>query len=98
MLAEDEGIYRKIGQRLSAEFEQIWQHFERNLKNGYDFQADVIKRALKVRHQRLEREQEEIRFLLTEAQQHQDSEAATLYYRQTVPLMQALRLIQKALG
>ena len=46
---------------------------------------------------RLEREQQEIRFLLEDAQRNRDKDAERMYYEQTVPATSALLLIQKEL-
>ena len=68
---------------------------EQSIRPGINTQQDVVFRALKVRHQRLAREQQEIRFLLEDAQRIQDKEAEKSYFQQTVPTMRALRLLQQ---
>lgn len=98
LVDEVQEVHRHVNQRLGAEFEDIWKQFARRVRPGIDNQADFIRRALKVRHQRLEREQQEIRFLLEDAQRNHDKDAERMYYEQTVPAMSALLLIQKELG
>lgn len=98
LLDEQNNIHRRVGMRLEGEFEQIWSNFARSIRPGINTQHDVIQRALKVRHQRLEREQQEIRFLLEDAHRGQDKVAEKSYFEQTVPTMQALRLLQQALN
>lgn len=97
LLDEQQDIHRTLGRRLEGEFEQIWDKFARNIRPGIDSQSDVVQRALKVRHQRLQREKEEIRFLLEDARREKDLEAEKSYYAQTVPTMSALRLLQQEL-
>jgi len=97
LLDEPDDLYRSIGQRLEGEFVDIWQQFERAVRPGIDQQADVIKRALEIRQQRLERERQEVRFLLEDAQRNHDKESEKLYYQQTVPALRALLLIQQEL-
>jgi DNA primase len=97
LLEESEDVHRQVGKRLEGEFADIWKEFARNIRPGFNTQADVVRRALQVRHQRLEREQQEVKFLLDDAQRHRDKEAERLYYAQTVPTMRALRLIQQEL-
>ncbi len=97
LLDEQQDIHRTLGRRLEGEFEQIWDKFARNIRPGIDSQSDVVQRALKVRHQRLQREKEEIRFLLEDARREKDIEAEKSYYAQTVPTMSALRLLQQEL-
>jgi len=98
LLDEQADIHRSVGMRLEAEFEQIWEKFARNIRPGINTQQDVVQRALKVRHQRLEREHQEIRFLLEDAQRMQDKDAEKSYFEQTVPTMYALRLLQQELN
>lgn len=98
LLDEQEDIHRSVGMRLGGEFEQIWEKFARNIRPGINTQDDVLRRALKVRHQRLEREHQEIRFLLEDAQRMQDKDAEKSYFEQTVPTMYALRLLQQELN
>lgn len=95
LLDEQQEIHRIVGMRLEGEFVQIWEDFARSIRPGINTQNDVILRALKVRHQRLEREQQEIRFLLEDAQRLADKEAEKSYFEQTVPTMTALRLLQQ---
>jgi DNA primase len=97
LLAEPDHIHAQIKQRLHGEFADIWNAFERQVRPGVDVQADVVRRALRVRHQRLEREQQEIRFLLEDAQRSNDLESERVYFAQTVPTMRALALIQRKL-
>jgi hypothetical protein len=97
LLDESEEVHRQIGKRLEGEFADIWKEFARSVRPGFNTQADVVRRALRVRHQRLEREQQEVKFLLEDAQRLHDKEAERLYYEQTVPTMRALRLIQQEL-
>ncbi|MDQ7033793.1 MAG: hypothetical protein Q9P01_02845 [Anaerolineae bacterium] len=98
LLEEPQAIHRHMGMRHSAEFEDVWKNFERRVRPSIDTQVDFIRRALKVRHQRLEREQQEIRFLLEDAQRTHDREAEYLYCKQTEPGLRALLLIQRELG
>lgn len=98
LLDEQQDIHRTVGKRLGGEFEQIWDKFARNIRPGINTQIDVIQRALKVRHQRLQREKEEIRFLLEDAMRENDITAEKSYYAQTVPTMRALRLLQNELS
>ena len=97
LMDEQRDIHRIVGMRLEGEFEQIWANFARSIRPSIDTQHDVVRRALKVRHQRLEREQQEIRFLLEDAQRMQDKNAEKSYFEQTVPTMRALRLLQQEL-
>ncbi|GAB5490769.1 MAG: hypothetical protein Phog2KO_09840 [Phototrophicaceae bacterium] len=94
LLDEQQDIHRTVHKRLGGEFEQIWDKFARNIRPGINTQSDVIQRALKVRHQRLQREKEEIRFLLEDAMRENDVVAEKTYFEQTVPTMKALRLLQ----
>lgn len=97
LLDESQEVHRQLAQRLEGEFQDVWEKFARSVRPGIDTQADVVRRALKVRHQRLEREQQEIRFLLEDAQQQKDNASLETYYAQTVPNLRALRLIQAEL-
>ncbi len=97
LLAEPDHIHAQVKRRLHGEFTDIWNAFERQVRPGVDLQTDVVRRALRVRHQRLEREQQEIRFLLEDAQRSNDPEAERVYFAQTVPTMRALALIQRKL-
>ena len=94
LLDEQQDIHRTVRKRLGGEFEQIWDKFARNIRPGINTQTDVIQRALQVRHQRLQREKEEIRFLLEDAMRENDVIAEKTYFEQTVPTMKALRLLQ----
>ncbi|MGJ3238157.1 MAG: DNA primase [Anaerolineae bacterium] len=98
-LIQDEhlDIHDKVGKRLSGEFAQIWDKFARRVRPSINTQDDLVRRVLQVRHQRLEREQQEIRFLLEDAQREQDHDAEKTYFEQTAPTMHALRLIQHEL-
>jgi DNA primase len=98
LLEEQREVHRSIGMRLSAEFEDVWKQFARRVLPGIDAEKDLVRRALKVRHQRLEREQQEIRFLLEDAQRNRDKDAERMYFEQTGPVMRALVLIQRELG
>lgn len=97
LLDEAEEVHRQIGKRMGGEFDDIWKEYARTVRPGFNTQADVVRRALQVRHQRLEREQQEVRFLLEDAQRQDDKDAQRLYYEQTIPTMRALRLIQQEL-
>ncbi|MEO1290813.1 MAG: toprim domain-containing protein, partial [Chloroflexota bacterium] len=94
---EQLNIHSSVNMRLEGEFEQIWNDFARSIRPGIDTQQDVIRRALKVRHQRLAREQQEIRFLLEDAQRVHDEASQKTYFEQTIPTMRALRLLQQEL-
>lgn len=98
LLEEYQAVHRHVKMRLSAEFEDVWKQFERRVRPSIDTQADLIRRALKVRHQRLEREQQEIRFLIEDAQRTHDKDAEYMYCKQTEPGLRALLLIQRELG
>ena len=98
LLEEPQDVHRRVGMRHSAEFDDVWKNFARRVRPGIDTQADLVWHALKVRHQRLEREQQEIRFLIEDAQRNQDREAEYLYCKQTEPGLRALLLIQRELG
>jgi DNA primase len=98
LLEEPQEVHRHVKMRLSAEFEDVWKNFERRVRPAIDTQVELIRRALKVRHQRLEREHQEIRFLIEDAQRTHDREAEYLYCKQTEPRLRALLLIQRELG
>jgi hypothetical protein len=97
LLDEAEEVHRQMGKRMEGEFDDIWKEFVRTVRPSFNTQADVVRRALQVRHQRLEREQQEVKFLLEDAQRQHDKDAERLYYEQTIPTMRALRLIQQEL-
>lgn len=97
LLDEAEDVHRQLGKRMGGEFDDIWKEFVRSVRPSFNTQADVVRRALQVRHQRLEREQQEVRFLLEDAQRQRDKDAERMYFEQTVPTMRALRLIQQEL-
>src|SRR5690606_14526267 len=59
LLDEVQEVHRHVNQEMGAEFEDIWKQYARRIRPGIDDQAVFIKSALKVRHQRLEREQQE---------------------------------------
>jgi hypothetical protein len=93
LLEESDEVHRQLARRLEGEFQDVWEKFNRSVRPSINTQNDVLRRALKVRHQRLEREQQEIRFLLEDAQQQKDKDSLETYYAQTVPNLRALRLI-----
>jgi DNA primase len=97
LLEESDEVHRQLARRLEGEFQDVWEKFNRSVRPSINTQNDVLRRALKVRHQRLEREQQEIRFLLEDAQQQKDKDSLETYYAQTVPNLRALRLIQAEL-
>jgi DNA primase len=97
LLEESDEVHRQLARRLEGEFHDVWEKFNRSVRPSINTQADVLRRALKVRHQRLEREQQEIRFLLEDAQQQKDTASLETYYAQTIPNLRALRLIQAEL-
>lgn len=97
LLDEPDDVHHKVNQRLQGEFADIWGKFARSIRPSIDTQADVVRRALKVRHQRLEREQQEIRFLLEDAQRNGETEAEHSYFAQSIPTIRALRLLQQEL-
>lgn len=97
LLDEVDHIHVQVKRRMHGEFMDIWKTFERQIRHGLDPQSDVVRRALRVRHQRLEREQQEIRFLLEDAQRSNDAETERIYFAQTIPTIRALALIQRKL-
>ena len=82
---------------LKGEFEDIWNHYNRRIKPGVNVEQELVTRALYVRRQRLEREGREIRFLLEDARRSNNPEAEQKYFERTVPIMQALSIIQREL-
>ena len=95
LIDEPDDIHRSLAHRYDGEFQQIWLDYDRTTRNGIDHTADVIQRALTVRQQRLEREQQEIRFLLDDA--HTDRTAQKQVMQQVMPTIKALQRIQQAL-
>ncbi|MEO0596770.1 MAG: DNA primase [Chloroflexota bacterium] len=98
MQDEPDDIHTRIKGRLGGEFSDIWDKFARSVRPSIDIQGDVVQRALSVRCQRLEREQQEMRFLLEDARQAQDNDAERQYFERTVPTMQAIRVLHQALS
>lgn len=90
-------IHSHVGFRFQGDFERDWGQFSRQIRPGIDARADVVGRALELRRQRLERETQEIRFYLEEAQQRGDVEAVMLYFVQSTVTGRALKVLDQAL-
>ncbi|MGB7341963.1 MAG: DNA primase [Phototrophicaceae bacterium] len=98
LLDEQENIHRRVGMRLEGEFDDIWKKYAPISRRSSDIKLDVISRMLMVRHQRLDREHQEVRFLLEDAQREHDEDSAKQYIEQLFPTMRALNLLHKELN
>ena len=94
---EADDVHQLVKHSLKGEFEEIWSHYNRRVKPGVNVERELVTRALYVRRQRLERESREIRFLMEDARRSNDKHAERKYFEQTVPTMQALKILQHEL-
>lgn len=99
LLLEDEEttVNHMVGYRQQADLSQIWREFNRR-RPADDVQTDFIMRVLQLRHQRLYREKQEIRFLLEDAHREKDRQIEHLYDHQVLPIIQAVQRIQVELN
>lgn len=98
MQAEAEHIHKRVRFRFRADFDLNWDQFSRHIQPGLDTRADVVRRALEIRQQRLERESQEFRFYLEDAQRQNDREAQLRYMQQFTTTQRALRFIHREIA
>jgi DNA primase len=94
---EEDHVQHSINGKYESDLKAIWTKVIENNPIQSGMNNEPIKRALQVRHQRLERENHEIRFLLEEAQRSADTEAQHLYFAQTLPTTRALDILGREL-
>lgn len=97
LLTEVDTLQQQIGGRFSAEHVQIWGSFKRQSLPGIDVDEDVVKRILQVRRHRVQREREEILFLVTEAERSHDKQAARDHGAQCMLLNTASHRLTQAI-
>lgn len=97
LMGEDDKIRHRLNGRMAAELTDVIKKYHRSVHPMIDAQRDFLDRVLQVRINRLQRELQELRFLVAEAQQSADIEAVQRYSQQVQPMVAALRLLQREL-
>lgn len=97
LLTEVDTLQQQIGGRFAGEHVQIWGSFKRQSLPGIDVDGDVVKRILQVRRHRVQREREEILFLVTEAERNRDKQAAREHGAQCMLLNMASHRLTEAI-
>lgn len=97
LLTEVDTLQHQIGGRFAGEHVQIWGSFKRQSLPGINVDEDVVKRILQVRRHRVQREREEILFLVTEAERNRDKQAAREHGAQCMLLNMASHRLTEAI-
>lgn len=97
LLQSEEALQSAHLPQLSADAAKVREDLNRRPRQSHDKQ-DLLRRALEVRLQRLRREQQELYFLLRDAQERGDAESTTLFAQQTTPILRAISKLDYALS
>ncbi|MGB1285291.1 MAG: DNA primase [Aggregatilineales bacterium] len=92
---EPVAVHQHMAERFKGDFERDWDIFRRS--QTLDTERDFIDRALEVRRRRLKQEQQEIYFLVQEAQLQNETEQSTRLMKQYLPVMRAGQRLHVAL-
>jgi hypothetical protein len=98
LLTDVDMLQQQIDGRFVGDFVRDWGTFKRQSLPGIDLENDVVRRILQVRSQRVQREREEILFLVTEAERSSDKQAAREHGAQCMLLNMASHRLNQAIS
>ncbi|QPC84753.1 DNA primase [Phototrophicus methaneseepsis] len=97
LLTDVDMVQEQLAGRFGGEFIDSWGAFKRQSLPGIDVENDVVRRILQVRRQRVQREREEILFLVTEAERSHDKQVAREHGAQCMLLNMASHRLNQAI-